>query len=41
MAKPRSKKEKRERTVRIVAAIVAVFFLLSIFIIWGMYFIGR
>jgi len=41
MAKPRSKKEKRERAIRIVAAVVAVFFLLSIFIIWGMYFIGR
>ncbi|ACI18374.1 hypothetical protein [Dictyoglomus thermophilum] len=41
MAKTRSKKEKKERTIRIVATIVAVFFLLSIFILWGMYFIGR
>jgi len=41
MAKVKSKKEKKMQVVRLVAAIVAVFFLLSIFIVWGMYLIGR
>jgi len=41
MAKTKSSKNKKERTIKIVASIVALFFLLSIFIMWGMYFIGR
>ncbi|PMQ02224.1 MAG: hypothetical protein CBR30_00770 [Dictyoglomus sp. NZ13-RE01] len=34
-------KKKQEKIVKIVAIIVAVFFLLSIFIIWGMYIFSR
>lgn len=41
MAKVKSKKEKKMQTIRVIAAIIAVFFLLSIFIVWGMYLIGR
>jgi|YelNatPaOPRAMG01_1025707.scaffolds.fasta_scaffold09371_3 cell division septal protein FtsQ len=39
--KAKTKKEKKMQVIRIVALIISIFFLASIFILWGMYFIGR
>lgn len=34
-------KKKQEKVIKIVAIIISIFFLLSIFIVWGMYIFSR